>query len=413
MDRQQMADVRQEVRERIRAGTKRKARFPSHIFIEFGIDELDMLRDNYTAHMKFMEHVETWRIGILNAVSDGASLSTISMLFSPDTAAQCLDAAGIDTAGIRGAMLRENGIPCYGAPFYDTVEAADGTYDTVEDADLLWCGVTKKYYDRSAVRAAHIIPANTAHGTIQHSFGEPHSQAILNSLRNSIMMHHNLEQAFDKGQITIVPMAEASTSTSAEGGTLPEPTEYRLFPIDRSLACNRQTAVRISGDELVYWSDLAQKPQLEFRNENRPGQGNLFWHCLINFTKAKCQGHIGLTDALEEFEKQVVWDKPGKWIEQSMLANMASQAMTPQLFRADATFIDDGELGKTAKELAKLATCGLSKLPESKVSSSLDSDEESDDEKSDLEGMIHPSFVPEQYYSPLPALPLDPPACCT
>ncbi|KAJ4507095.1 hypothetical protein HRR83_008294 [Exophiala dermatitidis] len=178
-------------------------------------------------------------------------------------------------------------------------------------------------------------------------------------------------------------MAEASTSTSADGGTLPEPTEYRLFPIDRSLACDRQTAVRISGDEFVY--------------------------C---FTKAKCQGHIGLTDALEEFEKQVVWDKPGKWIEQSMLANMASEAMTPQLFRADATFIDDGELGKTAKELAKMATLGLSILPESKVSSSLYPDEESDDEKSDLEGMIQPSFVPEQYYSPLPALPLDPAACC-
>ncbi|KAJ4533008.1 hypothetical protein HRR83_008295 [Exophiala dermatitidis] len=140
MDRQRTADVRLEVRERIRAGTKRKANseFPSHIFIEFGIDELDMLRDNYTAHMKFMEHVETWRIGNLNAVSDGASLSTISMLFSPDTAAQCLGAAGIDTAGIRGAALRENGIPYYGAPFYDTVEAADGTYDTAEDADLLW-----------------------------------------------------------------------------------------------------------------------------------------------------------------------------------------------------------------------------------------------------------------------------------
>ncbi|KAJ4505490.1 hypothetical protein HRR78_007661 [Exophiala dermatitidis] len=241
MDRQRTADVRLEVRERIRAGTKRKANseFPSHIFIEFGIDELDMLRDNYTAHMKFMEHVETWRIGNLNAVSDGASLSTISMLFSPDTAAQCLGAAGIDTAGIRGAALRENGIPYYGAPFYDTVEAAD-----------------------------------------------------------------------------------------------------------------------------------------------------------------------------EEFEKQVVWDKPGKWIEQSMLANMASEAMTPQLFRADATFIDDGELGKTAKELAKMATLGLSILPESKVSSSLYPDEESDDEKSDLEGMIQPSFVPEQYYSPLPALPLDPAACC-
>ncbi|KAG9784234.1 hypothetical protein KCU88_g2866, partial [Aureobasidium melanogenum] len=92
-----------------------------------------------------------------------------------------------------------------------------------------------------------------------------------------------------------------------------------------------------------------------------------------------------------------------------MLANMASRIMMPWPYRADATFIDDGELEKTAKELAKLATFGLS---DPKASSSLYPDEESDDEMSDLEGMIHPSFVPEQYYSPLPALPLDPAACC-
>lgn len=138
--------------------------------------------------------------------------------------------------------------------------------------------------------AAHIIPANTAHGTTQHSFGELNSQAMLNSPRNFIMMHHNLGQAFYKGQITIVPMAEASTSTSADGGTLPEPTEYRLFPIDRSLACDRQTAVRISGDEFVYWSDLAQKPQLEFRNENRPGQGNLFLALPYQFHEGQMPG---------------------------------------------------------------------------------------------------------------------------
>ncbi|KAL2414751.1 hypothetical protein ABEF95_004083 [Exophiala dermatitidis] len=170
MDRQQMADVRQEGRERIRTGTKRKAssEFPSHIFIKFGIDELDMLRDNYTAHMNFMEHVETWRIGILNAVSDGASLSTISMLFSPDTAAQCLGAAGIDTAGIRGATLRENGIPYYGAPFYDTVEETAGSSNTTEKAD--YCGAASpknitigaQWWPRtSSQRIQRTAPSNT------------------------------------------------------------------------------------------------------------------------------------------------------------------------------------------------------------------------------------------------------------
>ena len=36
---------------------------------------------------------------------------------------------------------------------------------------------------------------------------------------------------------------------------------------------------------------------------------NLFWHTVTSFTKAKREGHGGITDALLEFDRYKVWEE--------------------------------------------------------------------------------------------------------
>ncbi|KIX07176.1 uncharacterized protein Z518_01829 [Rhinocladiella mackenziei CBS 650.93] len=397
MDRIELTDVRPEIRESIRTGKKRKASstFPSGNFIEFNEDDLEMLQDKYNSHSRLMEHAETWRNEILNAVTDGAPLNAIAMMFSLDTVASCLGAAGIAETGNARADLRKQSIAYYDAKYKreDREEQEEEEEDTENRHCLLWCPVTKRWWPREVIKNAHIIPANTPEGTIRYCFGELNAKAMLNSSRNFILLHARIEEAFDRGQISIVPVSDAAEETSQQ------PSEFRIFFIDRSLVLRRKAAVVSSKNEILFWGDLARDPQLKFQNNNRPGHRNLFWHCLTSLAKAKSRAHIGLTAALTEFERKEVWNKPGKWIEKGMLRDMAHQHMMPQIYREDATFVDDGTLEKMEKDIAITA---LFRLSSPRVQSDLDVEE------SNLEALTHPNFAPEEYFSPQALLPLSP-----
>ncbi|KAL2421105.1 hypothetical protein ABEF91_008272 [Exophiala dermatitidis] len=400
IDQKELADMRPEPRESVRTGGKRKASsaFPTSGFIEITTRDFDMLQDKHDSHSYLMQHAATWRKEILNAVNDGASTDAIAVLFSAESAAAVLGRRGIAETGERRDKIRRQAIECYGAHLEDDEPDGKDTW--------LWCAVTKRYWPRELVKTAHIIPADTAEGTIEYAFGEIDDRAMLNSMRNFIMFHTRIAEAFDRGQISIVPSSSLSEQDSNR------PISLRLFFIDRQLVLGHQQAFRALDRQPVYWSDLAADPVLEFQNDNRPGQRNLFWHLLTSLTKAKKAGYVGFTDALNELEAKEVWAKPQPWIQKSALESMADLFMMPQIYRQDAIMDDDPKLQQIKRDIASLASFRLSS-PRLQPHFEWEEEEEEDHEQGGLEGLAHPNFAPEEYFSPQALLPLSPgtPGC--
>ncbi|KAL2444855.1 hypothetical protein ABEF95_017307 [Exophiala dermatitidis] len=393
IDRKELADMRPGPRESIRTGEKRKASsaFPTSDFIEITPRDFDMLQDKYDSHSYLMQHAATWRKEILNAVSDGASTDAIAVLFSAESAAAVLGRHGIAQTGERRDRLRRQAIECYGAQLEDDEPDGKDTW--------LWCAVTKRYWPKHEVKTAHIIPADTAEGTIEYAFGELDARAVLNSMRNFIMLHARIEEAFDRGQISIVPSSTFSEQDSDR------PISLRLFFVDRQLVLGHQVAFRGLDRQPIYWSDLAKDPILEFKNDNRSGQRNLFWHLLTSLTKAKKAGYVGFTDALNELEAKEVWAKPQPWIQKSALKSTAELFMMPQIYRRDAVINDDTKLQQMERDIASLASFRLSSP---RLQSHLGLLDEDSEEHEGLAGLAHPNFAPQEYFSPQALLPLSP-----
>lgn len=374
-----------------------------------------LLTSRLNRHFALMEHAQTWRNEILNAARDGAPMAAISMLFNLEVAADLLGPAGIAHTGKKRDQLRKLAIEYYDAAYTSSgdgnvrtpyqgsshedltstypVNLTSAENPSSSDSYFQWCPILKRYFVGDIIRTAHIIPARTPERVIVQVLGELRGTAILNSARNLLLIHERLEMAFDKGQITIVPVARPSDS---EG-----PTEFRVFIIDRSLVHSHAIAVETAPGERIYWSDIAKDPVLKFKNANRPGQRNLFWHFVTSLAKAKDGCYIGLTDALGEIDRKEVWHLPKRepWIARGMLRGMAEQYMMPQIFIHEATFKPDAT--KVRKMEDDLAALAVYKLSSPKIQSSLE-----DMNDSDFEDAIPTYFDRDEYYSPQTLLPL-------
>ena len=69
----------------------------------------------------------------------------------------------------------------------------------------IWCCVSQDYFDQSDVRAAHIVPHTLGPELVDYIFGTG-SGSRLDTADNCILMHRNVERAFDKGNFVLVPV---------------------------------------------------------------------------------------------------------------------------------------------------------------------------------------------------------------
>ncbi|OAP54146.1 hypothetical protein AYL99_11681 [Fonsecaea erecta] len=416
MDNKQLADVREHVRSSMRLGMTPMASSSFLPMVNTSGGYFRLLDGHFKHHVRLMQHAQIWRNEVVNAAKDGTPMNTMLNLFTLKTAANCLGLTGIGNTFEKRKQLRKQAIKYYDirtrlggddnehAP--DQRSSVEGL--TITDPDNLasqgegppdeafWCPILKRYFEPCWIRTAHIIPAKTPEMILIRTFGEVNAAGLLNSNRNLLCIHKRLEIAFDKGQITIVPVAPRSSHS--EG-----PTEFRVFFIDRSLVYSHSIALTIVATrENIYWSDIAKDPVLQFKNDNRPGQRNLFWHFITSLTKAKKGSFVGLADALEEIDRKEVWHlpQPAPWIEKGILKSMAEQYLMPQIFIESATFKTNAKkLHKMEDDLAGLA---VFKLSSPKIRSIFGDEYDADDV---AEGMP-PNFGVDEYYSPQNLLPL-------
>jgi hypothetical protein len=140
-----------------------------------------------------------------------------------------------------------------------------------------WCPVTQAWIPLGANKktqctAAHIVPYSFGDRNFARVFG---SKGGLMHVSNGIMLHKDVEQAFDNNKLVIVPTVE----NSEVWGPL---TKFKSFVLDEQLM-NGGTY----GDNNQYqWSNVHDRI-LVFRNDFTPHKRCLYFHILLTIMR-KC-----------------------------------------------------------------------------------------------------------------------------
>ncbi|KAI9721474.1 MAG: hypothetical protein M1812_002236 [Candelaria pacifica] len=161
-----------------------------------------------------------------------------------------------------------------------------------EDPTFLWCPITKTYTEGSHDRrCAHIVPQSLNSRTIGFLFGEPEEGvAIRWSMKNAMIIANKLETAFDKGWFILLPLESKPN----------EPSRWQFYLMDQDKANVRWGTRKTDGT----FGQL-HKTELEFKNNNRPGHRNLYFHFVCTLLRYKA------------FEKPG-WDDFGKTYQQAL-----------------------------------------------------------------------------------------------
>ncbi|EEP79818.1 predicted protein [Uncinocarpus reesii 1704] len=75
-----------------------------------------------------------------------------------------------------------------------------------EGLKYMWCHILGDWLEARLVKTAHIVPKSLDPDAIGYVFGA--FSMTLDDERNGITLHHSIEEAFDRGTIVIVPVAE-------------------------------------------------------------------------------------------------------------------------------------------------------------------------------------------------------------
>lgn len=73
--------------------------------------------------------------------------------------------------------------------------------------DEVWCPVTRKFFEGNRMTAGHIVPYRLGYNVMGDLFGEPgNGVALMWSLGNGLVMHKNIEKAFDRYEFALLPV---------------------------------------------------------------------------------------------------------------------------------------------------------------------------------------------------------------
>lgn len=157
----------------------------------------------------------------------------------------------------------------------DCIEAYNSRHP---EKDLLWCPVLQHYFDSRDVIAAHIIPAAVDLNVINDVCGTGTGiVAYTMSKWNGIMLHRDIEKAFDKGHLLIVLKEDSNE----------DPFEFEIIAVDKS-APIAFDAVR--GKHMCNLKALHRR-KLDFRSDFRPSKRFLYFKYIVMRIKAINSGN--------------------------------------------------------------------------------------------------------------------------
>ena len=215
--------------------------------------------------------------------------------------------------------------------------AAIQVYEVKKDTPIIgkiWCCVTQRYYDQEKVRAAHIVPHSLTPSLVDYIFGNG-SGARLDTADNCLLMHSDVERAFDNGNFVLLPVDNTRT-----------PILRWKVKITNLAAVNMD----ILGGVLKDFDGI----ELSFKNERRPASRFLYYHFVITLLRNKRDRQPGW----EKFLVELSTDKPfatmGRYMRESMLLTLVKSAGDLDV-EAEARLLGGEEGGETFVEKERLA----------------------------------------------------------
>ncbi|KAI9701071.1 MAG: hypothetical protein M1836_001740 [Candelina mexicana] len=191
---------------------------------------------------------------------------------------------------------------------------------------LRHCVVLDKWILAPMTKVAHIVPKSLLTKELDYLFGV--GDAALSDARNGLILNRTIEQAYDDGWLTIVPLSDVSTT----------PTEWKVLILKRD---NLNDACVVEEGRTWKWWELDGRP-LHFNNENRPARRYLYF----KYTMAIMQAQRENNPFLSAIPSGKIWASPGKkdgYLRRSTLRSLARQVgdqdLPDELIEA-GTFVD-------------------------------------------------------------------------
>lgn len=230
---------------------------------------------------------DTGKIGLLTPDSDNAFAAALLRLYKDPKMSRKRQSAIQST-------LRTDTIEAYGA----TPSRDDPKYK-----GFLRCALTGEISKAIRIKAAHIVPYSLGEELACYIFGS--GQGLrLNRPENCLMMHTDVEQAFDNGNITLFPM-DASTRPVLRWKILLVNQDARNQLLDMKTV---ETVGDLDGKEVVFLTD------------QRPASRFLYFHFVMSLLLCRARDNPGWEKLWLKYGKTEPWPTPGHYLRESMLA---------------------------------------------------------------------------------------------
>ncbi|KAL8670168.1 MAG: hypothetical protein Q9168_005282 [Polycauliona sp. 1 TL-2023] len=168
------------------------------------------------------------------------------------------------------------------------------------------------YTASPGIKCAHIVPFPFDNCRFfAYIFGT--EDAMLRSPRNGLMLFEPIEEAFDKGEIAILP----------HGSIDQRPTEWKVVVLQIALL-DKVCYTNPATGETTTWRAIHNK-SLSWRNDNRPARRYLYFRYILAWLAARREGY---PDWQAKMPSGTAWtspDKPSGYLRSSILRVLASK----------------------------------------------------------------------------------------
>ncbi|KAF2864685.1 hypothetical protein BDV95DRAFT_655755 [Massariosphaeria phaeospora] len=179
---------------------------------------------------------------------------------------------------------------------------------------LLWCPISRAYYESDDMTAAHVVPYNTGESNCNYLFGDAESDnGHLMCPSNGLLLHAKFEKALDDGRIAIVPASkddiDPEMNSTVNFGHNDEP--YKVKVLDATLNLPELNLGAVKGPHL-------DGRILKFWNDNRPKKRYLWFNTIINIARRRRARVPGWPSDMAIL-KGGMWASPGEWLRRSTM----------------------------------------------------------------------------------------------
>ncbi|KAI4109446.1 MAG: hypothetical protein L6R37_000603 [Teloschistes peruensis] len=175
--------------------------------------------------------------------------------------------------------------------------------------EQIWCHVIGDWiWDSRQVKCAHIVPFSFNVKDLPYMFGG--DEPPLESARNALMLHSSIEQAFDNGDIVIVPVSLQTT-----------PMEWKCVVLNPALM-ESEVYQDPSTEVITKFKDLDNR-HLKFRHANRPARRYLYFRYALAWMNADREKYEGFKAKVPPGSIWATRDRPAGYLRKSILRQLA------------------------------------------------------------------------------------------